>query len=53
MAGLKLLAEILPRVVFDGDGQVDPVLVVLLDGLDGGSAPLEEQVESISSATRP
>ena len=44
-------ADVYAGVVVDGDGDVKAVLVVLLDGGDGGGLALEENIEGVGAAT--
>ncbi len=52
MAGLARETEIASGILVDHDGDVHLVLVVLLDGLDGGDLAREKQVHGVAAALR-
>src|SRR5919112_2610982 len=51
--GGAILSEVPARVILQRDRQVDPVLVVLLDGLDESYLAGEREVHDVPSGARP
>src|SRR3954470_684634 len=52
MPGLTHLAQVTAGVLIHSDGQIDPILEVLLDRFDGGRLPHQGQVQDVGAAER-
>src|SRR5262249_36050084 len=53
MARLPQLTEISPWIVVDCHREVNPVLVILLDGFNKRGSAFERRVKNVSAQTRP